>query len=242
MSATEHRRPTPADASQAERLHRFSHDVRNKVGGLIEVLRSLPGTTSSEERRELEEFAERNIFAALHALEVLLDDLDVERGTPRLRRVVVDLAEVVRQTIDDVANRYARKEQHLEIALAPDVRVDGDPELLFQVVHALLTNASKFSPRKDAIHVAVTVEEQHAFLRITDHGVGLSDEDLEQVFARFAWLSSRSTEGESQSRGTLARARQWVEAHGGTLSAHSAGKGQGCTFTLRLPAVERLPS
>ncbi|HRF81180.1 MAG TPA: hypothetical protein PL070_13970, partial [Flavobacteriales bacterium] len=68
-----------------------------------------------------------------------------------------------------------------------------------------------------------------------DHGVGLSQADLEQAFVRFAWLESRPTGNESQGRGTLARARDWATAHGGSLSVKSKGEGAGCTFTLQLP-------
>ncbi|MCB9170722.1 MAG: HAMP domain-containing histidine kinase [Flavobacteriales bacterium] len=234
MSTTEDPRPSPADRSQAERLHRFSHDVRNKIGGLIEVLRLLPDAPS-EERRELERFAERNLFAALLATEELLDDLGVERGTPSLRKGPIDLIDVVRRAVDDVAARYGRKDQHVALEVHDELPVDGDAELLFQAMHALLTNASKFAHRGATIHVNARAELGMAEVRITDPGVGLNDQDLQQVFVRFAWLSSRSTEGEAQARGTLARARQWVEAHGGTLSAQSPGEGAGCTFTLALP-------
>jgi signal transduction histidine kinase len=64
--------------------------------------------------------------------------------------------------------------------------------------------------------------------------VGLSGKDLEEIFTRYAMLSSQSTGGESQARSTLSRAKQWAEAQGGTLSASSQGIGKGSSFTVAL--------
>ncbi|MBX2973205.1 MAG: ATP-binding protein, partial [Flavobacteriales bacterium] len=100
---------------------------------------------------------------------------------------------------------------------------------------ALLSNASKFSHPGSDIEADLIGTPTEVELRIRDHGVGLSATDLAQMFVRFAWLNSRPTTGESQGRGTLARASGWAHAHGGSLSAESAGEGHGCTFTLRLP-------
>jgi signal transduction histidine kinase len=114
--------------------------------------------------------------------------------------------------------------------------VQGDKHWLKELVNALLTNASKFSPKGSSITVGVHRDTDRVVLTVADPGVGMSPSDLSQAFVRYAWLESRSTDGEPQGRSTLARARQWAEAHHGTLNVNSRGPGKGCCFTLSIPA------
>jgi signal transduction histidine kinase len=226
---------TKAGTEQAERLHRFAHDIRNRLAGMRQVLQHLASPDPEMDAAELALFGEQQFFKALREVESLLDDLSVERGVGAIRPGTVDLAAVVGEAIADLDHRYERKEQGIEKHLPETLLVAGDAHLLKELVAALLSNASKFSPAKEVVHVSLTTADGQAEFTVRDHGVGLSANDLANVFVRYAWLESRPTAGEAQGRSTLARARQWAEAHGGTLSASSAGPGEGCSFTLRLP-------
>ncbi|MBK9514013.1 MAG: sensor histidine kinase [Flavobacteriales bacterium] len=101
----------------------------------------------------------------------------------------------------------------------------------------MISNASKFAAAGATIHVRAEQMGRSIRLSVTDPGVGLLPADLDMVFVRYAWLSSRSTAGEAQGRSTLARARQWAQAMKGDLSVHSDGPGTGSTFTLELAAA-----
>lgn len=222
-----------ANAAQAERLHRFAHDLKNRLTGLHQALGfALDGSNGQEELRT---FGERQFFDALRNVEDLLDDLAVARGPGQLQLVRTDLAEVVRTAVKDQSYRFEAKHQRLEQELPEHIMVNGDAHLLRDLAGALLSNASKFTPKGGAVRLSLKTVEGRAVLQVTDQGVGLNEADLGNVFRRYAMLSSRSTAGEAQGRGTLARARQWAHAHGGELEAASPGEGAGCTFTLSLP-------
>lgn len=221
-----------------ERLHRFAHDVKNRIGTALAATRMLREAPPAEERHELADHAERSLFHALHAIERMLDDLGVERGTVHLDRVPVDIHELIDQAIGDAGARLERKGQVIAFERDQPLPVLADRDLIRQVLFALLTNASKFSPQGAVIRIETERAGDEAHVRVIDHGAGLSAGDLEQVFQRYAWLGSRSTAGESQDRGTLARSRPWVLAHQGDLEAHSDGPGRGSTFTLRLPLIQ----
>ena len=224
-----------ANAEQAERLHRFAHDIRNRLSGIREVLRHLSQPSPDGNGAELALFAEQQFFKALREVESLLDDMQVERGIGTLQRENFDPAELIARAIANMEHRFARKEQKVTTDLAKDLRIEGDVACLTELITALLSNASKFSPRGSRIHISLARSAQNAVVRVRDTGVGLNAADLEQVFVRYAWLGSTSTDGEAQGRGTLARAAQWAQAHGGTLRAESGGNGQGSTFVLELP-------
>ncbi len=227
-------RPTKADPSQADRLHHFAHDLRNRLAAIQQVLQQFKAS-GADDTDELATFGEQQYFKAMRSTEELLDDMGVERGIIISSRTPIDLGELVNKAIGGIAHRLERKQQTLETALPAGVVVNGDAHWLHELVNALLTNASKFSGPDSVIQVKLERTGNMAVLSIRDHGVGLSPGDLEQLFVRYAWLESRSTNGEAQGRSTLGRARQWTEAHGGQLTAASEGPGKGSTFSLSLP-------
>jgi signal transduction histidine kinase len=218
-----------------ERLHRFSHDLKNKLGGLWQAFKLLRDLPEGPERDELLDFAERSYFSGAQAVEKLMDDLHVPRDPARPRKEDMELAALLEQCVEGVSFRTDKKGQRVQMAAPAPIPVQGDRELLRNTFEALLSNASKFSPPGSVIHVRLGEEGARACITVEDNGVGLMENDLREVFTRYAMLSSRSTSGESQARSTLARVHRWVAAHGGTIDAASAGTGKGCTFTVRLP-------
>ncbi|MCW5898603.1 MAG: HAMP domain-containing histidine kinase [Flavobacteriales bacterium] len=224
-----------AGPGTAERLHRFAHDLRNRLAGLKQVLDHLGDGQASEP--ELRVFAERQYFKALREVEQLLDDLGVDRGPGQLDLKPLDLSALLRRCVDDLEHRFSRKEQQVRLDIDGYVTVAGDAHHLGTIISALLSNASKFSPRGTSIHVSLSGDAAAATLRVRDEGVGLDADDLRDLFVRYAMLKSRSTDGEPQGRGTLARARQYAQAQHGSLEAHSGGPGTGTEFILRLPSA-----
>jgi signal transduction histidine kinase len=227
----------PADNDQAERLHTFAHDIKNRLGSLWEALRLLrSGPADGLDPDELMTFAERGFFHAQRDLEGLLDDFGVERGITA-DRSPFDVMKSLDEALKNEDYRLRKKGQRVDVNGPAGSSACGDARLTAQLFQALISNASKFSPPVAVIAAEVTNGSDGCTVRVIDSGCGLSEEDLTRVFTRYVILSSRSTEGEPQSRGTLARARQWAIAQGGSLTAGSEGVGKGCVFTLQLPPV-----
>ncbi|MBS1568158.1 MAG: HAMP domain-containing histidine kinase [Bacteroidetes bacterium] len=226
----------PLDLVQRnERLHHFSHALKNRLGGLWQAAAMLHDLPEGPERRQLLELAERNFFNGAAELEQLMDDFAVPRGISKVQCAPVDVVGLLRECISDINYRLERKQQQVILEGPATATLGGDRQVLRQLFEALLSNASKFSPKGSPVHVALSADEHAVSVAVTDRGVGLSPEDLEKVFVRYAMLGSHATDGESQARSTLARAKQWAEAHGGSLHAASAGGGKGSTFTVHLP-------
>lgn len=225
------------DHARSERLHEFAHDLRNRLTGLWEVMKAMRSGTSGMDPDELYAHAEKGYFKAQREIEDLLDDLHVDRRVRIAAIGPVVLADVLAGSVTREQHRLERKAQVVTLHGDQHARVLGDPLWIGQVLQALISNASKFSPRESTIHADIVREGSQTRVRITDPGVGMDRADLDQVFVRFALLGSHSTNGEPQSRGTLARARQWAEAMQGELVAHSEGAGHGASFTLILPTA-----
>jgi signal transduction histidine kinase len=233
MSSNGHTPIDPASDAQAERLHQFAHDLKNRIGGLWEAMRLL-GCGDEAQREEIRAFAERSFFGAQREVEVLLDEFAVDR-TPRLQPVQeADLREIALKALAANSFRLQRKEQPCEVE-GPSLTVRCDAQMITELLQAVLSNASKFSAKGSPIRVVISSTGDQAHVDVIDQGVGLTEDDMRSLFQRYAILSSRSTDGEAQLRGTLSRARQWAAIHGGSLTAASEGSGEGTCFRLRLP-------
>ena len=172
----------------------------------------------------------QDISAVSRAEEGQLDS----RPVPTHPRVLLESAATAAQDAFDAA------QVRLTVDAAgplPDVHVD--PERMGQVLANLLENALRHTPAGGAVHLTATRPDNHwVELDVTDTGEGIAPEHLPHVFERFyqADPARRRQPGSSGSGIGLTISRALVEAHGGGLSAHSAGLGHGATFTIRLPA------
>jgi signal transduction histidine kinase len=122
------------------------------------------------------------------------------------------------------------------VALTDEVLVD--PQRMAQVLGNLLDNALRHTPPRGTVSLALRQPEPGwVDLDVRDTGEGIAPEHLPHLFERFyrADPSRGRTRGGSGIGLTISRAL--VEAQGGELSATSAGRGQGATFTVRLPVA-----
>lgn len=151
-----------------------------------------------------------------------------------LKKARVDVAAVLDQAIEAVRPAVEASGQHVQVCL-PDgpVAVHGDDTRLTQVFINLLDNASRYSEPGQTILVAASREDSHAVVRVRDHGCGITPETMPKIFELLYQAdgpSSRSGLGLG-----LALVRGIVEAHGGSVAAHSDGAGCGTEFVVRLP-------
>jgi CheY-like chemotaxis protein len=117
--------------------------------------------------------------------------------------------------------------------------VNGDMARLVQCVVNILTNAAKYTDMQGKIRVETRAEGTDAVVTVMDSGVGIAPELLPRVFDLFV-QGARTLDRSLGGLGIgLSVARRLIEMHGGRLTAASAGVGQGATFEIRLPRLER---
>lgn len=213
-------------------MHKYAHDLKNRLAGLLEVVRQLQ---VNGDQGELLAFGEKQAFAVLQITEQMLDDLGVPRGPGAFVLEAVPLSGILEKAVANQSYRFKNKEQKIATTGHVPVVCHADARHVLSAVEALLSNASKFSQAGSTVEVSLSATSSSGKVTVKDHGVGLSSIDLESVFIRYAWLDSRTTGGESQGRSSLAVCKRTIEAMGGTLSGQSDGPGKGSTFTLSLP-------
>nr|WP_267874580.1 HAMP domain-containing sensor histidine kinase [Massilia sp. CFBP 13721] len=170
----------------------------------------------------------------------MVDDLiDAARtltGQMSVTRTPVLLGQVLRDAISTVETFAHTK--HISIQVTPSdygdrIRLDADARRLQQVIWNLLFNATKFTPEDGVIRITIGRIDGMVAIDIADSGQGIEPDDLPHVFGAFTLQQHNNAAGLGLG---LYIARRIVELHEGTLSVSSAGRGQGATFAIRLPA------
>jgi PAS domain S-box-containing protein len=231
------RQAEEANRLKDEFLATISHELRtplNAMLGWARLLRS--GRLDGAEAGRAVEIIERNTISQAQLIEDLLDLSRVVSGKMRLDVRDVHLAEVVEAAVESLRLAAEARSVRVQKVLDPKAGpVSGDPERLQQVVWNLVSNAIKFTPKGGRVHVRLERVHSRVELTVSDTGEGIAPAFLPHVFDRF-----RQAEGSTARRVGglglgLAIARHLVEMHGGTITVHSDGEGQGATFRVALP-------
>ncbi len=224
-----------------------SHELRTPLSAILGWARMLKRgvVSSTEARTRALDAIERNATLQARLVDDLLDVSRIVSGKLDLEMASVDLGAVVDAAIDSVRPTLLAK--GLEVRLHIDASgacVLGDARRLQQVVWNLLTNAIKFTPQGGHIDVSLRREGRTGLLSVRDDGEGIAPEVLPRIFERFKQGDASSTREHGGLGLGLAIVRHVVEAHGGTVSAHSEGEGRGAEVVVELPIgePESLPS
>lgn len=170
-------------------------------------------------------------------VEDLIDAARTLTGQMSITRTPVVLGQVLRDAISTVEPHAHAKQILLQVTPADHgdpIRFEADGRRLQQVIWNLLFNAVKFTPVGGVIRIAIRRFDGMVEIDIADSGQGIEAEDLPHVFGAFRLQQHDNASGLGLG---LYIARRIVELHGGTLSVSSAGRGQGATFSIRLPVV-----
>jgi PAS domain S-box-containing protein len=213
-----------------------SHELRTPLSAVLGWTKMLrAGSLSAEAARRAIDAVDRNADALAHLVSDLLDVSRIVTGQLRLRPQDTDAAELVAESVDTMRPSLNAKRitVSMEIGAVPHIFVD--PDRLRQIVWNLLSNAIKFTPNGGQITVRVALVDSDVHISLSDTGQGIDPDMLPFVFNRFWQADGASTRSVGGLGLGLAIVRHLVEAHAGSVMAHSAGLNKGSTFTVSLP-------
>jgi len=233
-----------ADRRKDDFIAVLAHELRNPLAPIRHALGLLrmPGIDPVQ-RDWCRDVMDRQVAQMTRLLEDLLDVSRMVRRPFTLRRERLDIACAIERAVE-LAQPLLTSAGHQLTLTLPDapVFIDADMTRLAQVLSNLLVNAAKYTPPGGRI--AVQAAQRGALLEITvsDNGIGIAAEHLPNIFEMFSQVHETLDRSHGGLGIGLSLARGLVVMHGGTLSARSAGPGQGSTFTVRLPLPAPQPA
>jgi two-component system CheB/CheR fusion protein len=239
------RRRAEEEALEANRLKdeflaTLSHELRtplNVIAGWVRLLGLTTNTQPSDMRRGLP-VLERNVDALRRLTDDLLGMSDVLAGRIFIARHPVFIDTLLSDTAESLAIAAHAKQIAINSHLGSSAVVDGDENRLRQVFWNIVSNALKFTPEGGAVSVSTRFDGTHAIVEIVDTGIGIAPSFLPHVFDKFRQEDGTYTRQHSGLGLGLAIARQFIELHGGTITAASPGRGGGSSFLVRIPASQ----
>ncbi|MFA5944101.1 MAG: HAMP domain-containing sensor histidine kinase, partial [Candidatus Thermoplasmatota archaeon] len=155
----------------------------------------------------------------------------------KLRREAASLAPLVKEAVDSFEAPARLGGLAIRLDSLPDVRVDVDQAKCMQVLMNLVSNAVKYTPTGGRVDVGLKVDAKEAIVSIQDNGLGMTPEQLAQLFQPFVRLHEDKP-GVAKGTGLgLYISKGIVEQHGGRIWAESAGPGKGSTFFVAWPVA-----
>lgn len=236
-----------AAAQQASRLKdeflaTVSHELRtplNAILGWSRILQQSSTADPSVVASALGAIAN----SAKNQAELINDLLDTERiinGKMNLQPKRVSLTDLLSAALNTLAHAISAKNIRISYRLdeeAHSLFLYADPQRLQQVFWNVLSNAVKFSQPDGAIEIQIERNAAEARIIFQDWGRGISSDFLPFVFDRFRQEDSSTTRKFGGLGLGLSIAKQLIELHGGTITAHSQGEGAGSTFIVHLPST-----
>jgi len=176
---------------------------------------------------------------------------EVEQGAVEIHAQPVDAGAVIAEVVGSLRPKVQARRLSLKMDVAANLPLaHADPDRMRQIVEQLLDNAMRFTSSGGQLSVRAipswdgrnTEQPSHIAITVTDTGVGLARSDHERIFERFYRASNPLQVGAGGLGIGLAIARALAQAQGGQLWVESPGAtdtrpGQGCKFTLLLPAA-----
>ena len=224
--------------SKDEFIAVLSHELRtplNAIVGWTEVLRRSVDPATIERGIEA---IQRNVQVQTRLIADILDVSRIRLGKLPLELESLDVLEIVKASVAALASAVEEKSLLVTVSAPPGLGpVVADSARLQQIVWNLLTNAIKFSSPRGTIRVAIAQDDLTLTLTVEDEGQGIDPAFLPYIFDRFAQADASSNRKHGGLGLGLSIVKQLVALHGGSVRAHSGGRGLGATFVVSLPRV-----
>jgi signal transduction histidine kinase len=211
----------------------MAHEVRNPLNSMaihIELLEGkLRKETLSAQDKEATHRSLTVLQQEIERVDRILEEYLEHAGPAEAARAPVDGAQLVADAVARIRPEAAQRGVGLEVRAGGELGDWAvDAEALGEAIDAILRNAVQASPQGQVVEIAARTFDEQAEVVVTDHGQGMTSEDLKQVF-RLGY-SGRGRAGIG-----LTVAKQIVKGHGGSILCQSPGAGQGASFVLRMP-------
>jgi signal transduction histidine kinase/CheY-like chemotaxis protein/PAS domain-containing protein len=232
-----------ADRNKNRYLSMLSHELRNPLAAIMAGLNTLEMVDDNPQLNKVITSMTRQAEQLCKLVNDLLELTRITQNKLNLKKEQVNLNELLINTLTDIRPEFDAKRLRLKrLICSQPVYIDADPVRITQCIENILHNALKFTPSEGTVWVSLRQSEDEAVLSIKDNGIGIDPEILPELFSPFIQADQSLDRHENSGLGLgLFVVKSIVEQHKGRVKGHSAGLGQGSTFTLYLPVIQHQP-
>jgi PAS domain S-box-containing protein len=231
-----------ADRQKDEFLAMLAHELRNPLAPIRNAVELLSRIVPEDSRiQSALGMTKRQVIQLTRLVDDLLDVSRITQRRIELKRRDVELPNIIAHAVETVEPLLKEKQLRMAISTSgwKPLHVNADPARLMQCVVNVLTNAAKYTDFGGSVRVHTSTQGSTAIIEISDTGAGIAPELLPRVFDLFV-QGDRTLDRSQGGLGIgLSVVKRLVEMHEGEVTARSAGLGQGSTFEIRLPLIER---
>ncbi|WP_442506037.1 CHASE3 domain-containing protein [Novipirellula sp. SH528] len=237
-------RLSEADRRKNEFLATLAHELRNPLAPIKNAIQLMSLSELPADTEELRQTMARQVEQLIRLIDDLLDVSRIGRGKIQLNKEVTNLRDVINAAVEASSTFINEKDQHLKLDLGDqDVFVHADATRMTQVVCNLLNNSSRYSDSDCTINLALSVQSnegelESAVIVVSDNGVGISTDRIDEIFQMFAQVDDSLQRGSAGLGIGLTLVKTLVEMHGGSVVAESEGIGLGSVFKVRIPLCD----
>jgi signal transduction histidine kinase/DNA-binding response OmpR family regulator len=232
------RQAEAANRSKDEFLAMLGHELRNPLAPILTGLQlmELRGVKGADRERTV---IQRQVKHLMTLVDDLLDVSRIARGKVQLKRERLDLADVTARAIEMVSPAIDDRRHTLTVEVPRGLIVDADSARLAQVLANLLSNSAKYTDPRGHIRISAQPWGSFARVKVSDNGRGIDPVMLPRVFELFSQERQEIDRSQGGLGLGLAIVKSLAEAHGGSVQAHSEGKGLGAEFVVQIPLAEQ---
>jgi len=213
-----------------------SHDLRTPLTLIAEPIAQLNAAENLTPRqRNLVKLADKNTKILHRLINQILDFRKFENGKLTLNLTEVDFGKAAAEWIDSFKEVARRRDIKLTLATPDDndIHLALDAEKMERIFFNLIANAIKYTPDNGSIRVSYTCDDKELVIRVADTGIGISRDDLGNIFDRFFMVDEVRPHGSGIG---LSLVKAFAELHHGSITVKSE-VGKGSEFTVTIPVT-----
>jgi len=226
------------DQLRADFLSMVSHELKSPLSSLLMqisvVLDGLAGELTAKQTDLLGKAKEKT-KGMITLVNDILDYRRLQEGKSIQKIETLDLAEILQHTFELMRMSADEKGINITSEISKELpSFNGDRGGIEAVFVNLISNAIKYTPKGGSVNVSLNKEGKGVRLTVTDTGIGISDQDIDQIFEKFYRIKTEETRSIAGSGLGLSIVKGIVEAHNGVIHVESE-VGKGTTFIVSLP-------
>ena len=235
-----------ASKTKSEFLANMSHELRTPLNSIIGFSEILHDATFGALNEKQSRYVSNILTSGKHLLGLINDILDlskVEAGKMELQYEEFNVPDAINEVNTVTAPLAAKKNIVIETNIGPELTtIVADKGKIKQVFYNLISNATKFTPKKGSVNINGQRVGDMAQFEVKDTGIGISKDDQKKLFRSFMQLDA-STSREYNGTGLgLVLVKRFVEQHGGEVRLESEpGKGSSFIFTIPIEGKIKAP-